>query len=234
MTMELSDHLLRRALLEAAALDFAGMSEEVPMSSRQAKRMRTLLADPFGYARRATRPLWKQLAHTAAMIALAAGLSVTVLAAASPTVRAAIKQWFMEIRQWDIVYYFTAAPEEEELPYYTITELPEGYAYAEETTENGYRRIRYKNVQGQRITLEYTLMEFGSTLWISTSNMEVRDITVNGHPGQLYLSLDPTESSAILWMDEATNLQFLIDSFTGESSLLHMAESISLCNIEKP
>ena len=234
MTTELSDTLLRRALLEAAALDFSGATEEFPLSPRQARRHKALLADPFGYARRAARPLWKKTLHSAAMAAVAAGLSLAMLSAASPTVRAAIKQWFMEIRQWDIVYYFTGNPIEKELPYYTFTDLPEGYVYTEEKYEDGYRRIRYENEDGQRIRLEYMDMEDGSAFWVDTEQMEVRDVWVNACPGQVFLSSDPKQGNAILWIDEGTNIQFFIDAFVEESVLLHMAESISLCKTEKP
>ena len=234
MTIQQENALIRRALLEAAAADFAGEAEEVPMSPRQFKRMRAMTADPFGYARRVRRSWWRKAAHTAAMAALAVGLSIEVLAAASPTVRAAIKQWFMEVRQRDIVYHFTGEPEEKELPCYTIAELPEGYAYTKERFEDVSRRIQYENAQGQRITLEYMFMESGSVFWISTRDMDVRDITVNGHSGQLFLSQDEAQSSGVLWVDEEANLQFYVDAFADEAVLLHMAESVSLCKTEKP
>lgn len=234
MTPELQDELLRRALLDAAAADFAGEAEAVPMSPRQEKRMRSMLADPFAYARRARRPWWRQAMHTAAMLAVTLGLSVALLAALSPTVRAAIKQWFLELRQSDIVYYFTGETREEELPYYTITELPEGYAYLDEQSEDGYRRIRYENANGQRIRLEYAPMEDGSAFWISTKDMVVRDVTVNGCPGQVFLSLNSEEGNAVVWMDADENFQFFINAFADESALLHMAESISLVKTEKP
>ena len=234
MTPELQDELLRRALLDAAAADFAGEAEAVPMSPRQEKRMRSMLADPFAYARRARRPWWRQAMHTAAMLAVTLGLSVALLAALSPTVRAAIKQWFLELRQSDIVYYFTGETREEELPYYTITELPEGYAYLDEQSEDGYRRIRYENANGQRIRLEYAPMEDGSAFWISTKDMVVRDVTVNGCPGQVFLSLNSEEGNAVVWMDADENFQFFIKAFADESALLHMAESISLVKTEKP
>ena len=232
--MTMDNDLLRRALLDAAAADFAGEAEAVPMSPRQEKRMRSMLADPFAYARRARRPWWRQAMHTAAMLAVTLGLSVALLAALSPTVRAAIKQWFLELRQSDIVYYFTGETREEELPYYTITELPEGYAYLDEQSEDGYRRIRYENANGQRIRLEYAPMEDGSAFWISTKDMVVRDVTVNGCPGQVFLSLNSEEGNAVVWMDADENFQFFINAFADESALLHMAESISLVKTEKP
>ena len=121
MTIQQENALIRRALLEAAAMDFAGEAPEVPLSPRQEKRMKAMLAAPFAYARRARRPWWRQALHTAAMAAVALGLSIALLATLSPSVRAAIQQWFLEIRNSDIVYYFTGEGTQKELPYYTIT-----------------------------------------------------------------------------------------------------------------
>ena len=235
MTIQQENALIRRALLEAAALDFGGEAGEIPLSPRQEKRMNAMLADPFGYAKGAARPLWKQAAHTAAMAALAVGLSIAVLAAASPTVRAAIKQWFMEVRQRDIVYHFTGEPEEKELPCYTIAELPEGYVPTGETVElRGYRSITYQNTDGQLLYLNYMYMDQGSAHGVSIEHMEVRDVTVNGLSGQLYLTLDPAYSSGLVWRDETANIQFEINAFADESVLLHMAESVSLCKTANP
>ena len=233
MTIQQENALLRRALLEAAAADFDAEAPEIPQSFRQEKRMRAMLADPFGYAKRARRPWWRQFVHTAAMAAVAVGLSIALLAALSPTVRAAIKQWFMEIRNSDIVYHFTGEEAQKELPYYTITELPEGYTYAEETGEDGYRCIIYRNSMGDQIVLEYSSMEEGTAFWVSTKDMEVRDIQVNGCPGQVFLSCKTSVSNIIVWADEMANIQFSIDSFANELELLHMAESLSLVKTEK-
>lgn len=230
MTAELE--FLRRALLDAAAADFAGEAEEAPMSPRQFKRMRAMTADPFLYVKKYRRPWWRQAAHTAAVAAVTLGLSVALLSALSPTVRAAIKQWFMELRQSDIVYYFYGEAKEEALPYYSITELPEGFAYAEEENDDGYRCIWYENESGNRIRLEYTFMEKGTAFVVDTENMSVREVVVNGCLGQLFLSSDPKQGSCVVWLNESENFQFFLNAFTDESALLHMAESVSLVKSE--
>ena len=229
----MQDAVLCRALLEAAALDFAGEAPEAPRSPRQEKRMNAMLADPFAYARRVRRPWWRQALHSAAMVTVTVGLSIALLAAVSPTVRAAIQQWFMEIRNSDIVYYFTGEAKNEELPYYTITDLPDGYAYMEETYEDGYRTIIYQNNDGQEIVLAYSGMEDGTAFWVSTKDMNVHDITINECLGQVFISEKPSVSNIIVWVDEETNIQFSIDSFASELELLHMAESLSLVKTEK-
>lgn len=236
MTEQQETVLLRRALLDAAALDFHDALTHPPgaaVSRRQERRMRAMLAHPDGYARRYRRPLWKKAARMAAMAALTLGLSAAMLLTVSPTARAAVKQWFLNIRHSDVVYYFTGETRDDGLPCYTITDLPEGYIDSEQTDDADTRRIVYRNSDGQKLVLEYSYMQQGSALWIDTENMTVHDISVNRCPGQVFLSSDPKQGSAIVWMDEDTGIQFLIDAFADESVLLHMAESVSLVKTEK-
>ena len=168
------------------------------------------------------------------MAAVTLGLSVALLSALSPTVRAAIKQWFMELRQSDIVYYFTGEPLEEELPYYTITELPEGFAYAEEENEDGYRSILYTDSHGRKIYLDYSDMATGSAFVVDMENTTVQNITVNGYPGQIFISMETEQTNGNAWVDEGDNIQFYIDAPVEDSLLMHMAESVSLVKTEKP
>ena len=236
MTMEQENALIRRALLEAAALDFAALRGETPpLSSRQEKRLRAMLADPFGYARHVRRPVWKKALHTAAMIAVTAALSLSLLSAASPAVRAAIKAWFMEIRHSDIVYYFMGEPNDHELPDYTISELPEGYEATGEIFETqNYRSITYEDADGRPMYFNYMYMEQGGAHGISTDGMEVYDVMVNGCAGKFFRSIDPAYSNGLIWTDEHSNMQFTIDAHADEMVLLHMAESVSLAKTEKP
>ena len=230
----MQDAVLRRALLEAAAADFAGEAPEVPLSPRQVKRMNAMLAAPFAYARRVRRPWWRQALHSAAMVTVTVGLSIALLAAVSPTVRAAIQQWFMEIRNSDIVYYFTGETKNEEIPYYTITDLPEGYERTNVVEGLFSRHFTYENADGQKLRFSYTQMEQGSARAVKTEDAQVKDITVEGCPGVMILPADTNIASTIMWTDETENVQFVIDAYVSESVLLHMAESVSLAKTEKP
>lgn len=235
MTVQRKNDLLRQALLEAAAADFAAEAAEVSMSRRQARRMKAMLADPFGYAKRARWPWWRQAMHTAAMVAVTVGLSIALLAALSPSVRAANKQWFLEIRNSDIVYYFTGEAKDEELPYYTITDLPEGYETTGEVFETqDYRSITYEDANGRPMYFNYMYMEKGGAHGVSTEGMEVHDVMVKGCAGQFFRSIDPVYSNGLVWTDEDSNIQFTIDAYADEMVLLHMAKSISLVKTEKP
>lgn len=232
MTEQQENTLIRRALMDAAAQDFEQELTNPPparLSRRQTRRMKAMLADPTGYYRRVTRPVWKKVMHTAAMFAVTVGLSATVLSSLSPDVHAMMKAWFKSIRQSDIVYYFTGEAGSETLPRYIIADLPEGYQQSGDTVElTGYYSICYKNDDGLPLYFIYSEMAQGSALGVETENMEVSDITVNGCDGQLFLSLDPAVSNAIVWMDEDANIQFVIDAYEDDSVLLHMAKSVYL------
>ena len=233
----MNEAVLRDAAREVRDAMLASLPPECPhyeASPTFEARMHRLLHDPAGYAKKMLRPWYEKALHTAAMAAVAAGLSLFLISQASPTAWAAVKQWFMEIRASDIVYFFTGEAGETELPYYTITELPEGYTYKKESYEDGHRRIWYENSGGQQLLLEYWFMESGSALWIDTEDMEVYDTLINGCPCQVFISLDQTQSNAIVWIDEQANLQFFMDAFINESALLHIAESVSLCKTENP
>ena len=74
MTDRELDALLRYALLDAGAEDWAKETEQPEAESRrQRRRMRAMLADPRGYARRASRSLGRRVLRAAACLALAQG-----------------------------------------------------------------------------------------------------------------------------------------------------------------
>lgn len=234
----MNEAVLRDAAREVRDAMLASLPPECPhyeASPAFERRMGRLLHDPAGYAKKMLRPWYEKALHTAAMAAVAAGLSLFLISQVSPTAWAAVKQWFMEIRASDIVYYFTGEARDEELPYYTITELPEGYVPTGEVIElTGYRSTTYMNADGTPLYFDYGFMHKGSAHGVDTGGMEVYDITVNGCPGQMFLSLDPAYSNGIVWTDEKANIQFSINAYAEDTVLLHMAESVSLCKTENP
>ena len=174
------------------------------------------------------------------------------LMAASPTVRAAVARWFTEYsetgeNQW-LSYFFTGdivyTSEDEPMPVFTITALPEGY---EERADKRARfastiaaSFYYKADEGEdySISLTYTYMQ-DDTRWHYPADPEryvYRPVAVNGHEGMLGIYREENGSercNSIIWMDEETNFQFQI-SFAWEelqlteNELIAMAESVQM------
>lgn len=224
--------LVRNVLLDALAADWdvaLNMAAETPLSRRQRRRMAAMTADPWGYLRRFSRPMWKKIAQTAAAVLLAASVTLGGLLAASPTVRAAVARWFAEVYESQILYRFSGETTADALPHYTIAALPEGYVLTDEVVEfPGYEKTTYQTVDGQTIHLTCSKMQQGSAVSIDTDDMDVRDVTVSGHRGQVYISLKEETSNGIIWMDDTRAICFTVDGFFTENELLHMAESVSL------
>lgn len=238
MTEKELDTLLRRALLDAEKADWKETMDAASPgepSLRQRRRMGALLANPEGYARRAAWPVWKRAVRTAACFLLACVLGFGALLAANPTARADFAQWAREWKDGMMGYYFTGLPSQEELPWYEIGEPLEGYVEGDRSKFGSHARIHYYNRSGRRISFSYQRMQQGLMFGVVTDGveMEIEEVTVNGCPGDLYLVTDGTQSSALVWMDEKTELVFTLDAWAGKKELLHMAESVYLSETPK-
>lgn len=113
------------------------------------------------------------------------------------------------------------------LPKYEITAMPEGYALLEESHAAEHSE-RYRNDDGDYLWFEYQPMMQGAAMSVSTEDVVVSEVKVNGCPGQLFHSLDKDMSSAIVWIDEKSDLKFLLDGFFSDQELLRMAESVKM------
>ena len=234
--------LLRNILLEAAMADYAAELADhrpEPMSARLQRQMNAMLNDPNVWAKRLHRSIWSKVARAAAMILLAFSLSLGALMAVSPTIRAAIINWVVEWYDTQIVYRFSGRPADNSfapLPRYEVTALPEGYRpFKDEIVTPDSYDIGYVNEDGELFWFGYQRMEQGSVLAIQedTEGMTADEVTVNGCKGWVYCSQDAEPYNIVVWIDEKQNLEFDISGFFSRDELLHIAESVSLCNSTK-
>ncbi|WP_297980548.1 hypothetical protein [uncultured Oscillibacter sp.] len=129
------DEILRRGLMEANLAQYETVLDKLPdwepdFSPRYCRERMRLLADPWNWVRRRARPLWKQIARTAACVVLACTLALGSLMAVSPTVRAAVIGWFRETFE-GYTYYTGPAPDEiaewEQTSVWRPTRVPKGW-----------------------------------------------------------------------------------------------------------
>lgn len=234
MTEHKENELLRDLLLDAAAEEFAeefAGTAHVETSSRFQKSMHSLLTDPNGWAKRRQRPLWKRVARTAAVLLLACILSLGMLMMVSPKVYAAVANWIAVRYENAMSYHFGGEPKGTQMRDYEITYFPQGYnPYGQFVIQpdefSNTTAITYSGPEQHELYFEYFPMESSTAMMCYTENMTVTDIVVNGQPGQLYISQDESESSAVVWMNERENMCFTIDAFLDGDELLHIAESV--------
>ena len=134
-----------------------------------------------------------------------------------------------------VTYRYAGDDMVDDLPEYTITELPEGYAEdRDQRIEFGTQTyISYQNGDiNSTITLHYCYMQQGAATVFVLENADSVPIIVNGCEGQIFLSKNlETTRNAVTWIDIEQNIQFTIQARLSTDDLLHMAESVSLDNL---
>ena len=128
MTDQELDRMMRRVLLDSLRNDEAiGMTVTFAPSRKHQHQMRVMLKDPLKWLRNRMKPIWKLAAQRAAVILLAASVSLGSLMAVSPTVRAAVVRWATEWYETYVVYRFSGGTISEEMPKYEIADIPEAF-----------------------------------------------------------------------------------------------------------
>lgn len=236
MTDEELDGFMRRVLLDALQLEWSDFLEDAPpveTSKHYRHQMRKMVADPLAWYRKKTRPILEKAFRAVAAFLIICSLAFGTLMVASPTARAAVLQWVREWYETHIVYRYSGEVSSSEMPQYGISALPDDYIEIDRSEFPGYVSVTYQNQDGMNLYLDYTLIRQGSAADFVTDNMAVSDITVNEFPGQLFLSQTSEQTSAVTWIDSDHNIQFTVDGFGDEASLLHMAESVALVKSTK-
>lgn len=231
MTEDEERILLKKVLLDAAEKEFAedfSNNEPVSATPNYRRQMIAMQNDPMKWAARRKRPAWKRFVKMVATILLTISLSLGALVAVSPTVRAAVIEWLVEWYEGSVIYRFFGEPDFSEMPVYEISNLPSGYEQVDVSYEEPNEvEINYENANGDIITFEYMRVEDGSAIIVSTEDMKITEVFVGDNLGHLYVSEDNQQSSLITWYDEAKEIQFMIDGYLSDHTLLEMANSVS-------
>ena len=196
-----NDELLRNALLDAAAAEFAAeLSDTSPAeaSARLLRSMRAMLNDPNGWARRRRRPVWQRLARAAAMILLALSLSLGALMAPdyAPT-------WLPE----------GFVPDERE------------------KTDEAVFSAYHDAVGGGGFTFDYCIASEDMQIQIAGYDNEIapapEECFVNAYTADYYPA-GASGTNNLVWMDETRGILFTISSTLEKDVILHIAESVCL------
>lgn len=233
MTEQTLDARLQAILLNGLRQEFGTMDDaaEADFSPRFRKQMAKMVADPRGWYKRKSRPVWQQMLRTAASIALVLMLSFAVVLAAVPTARAAVFGWIKDRYENYFVFRFDDESSEMEGPlFYRPTWIPEGYAEFLVDETGNLSLLAYKNEAGDLLTLGYINNQAGANWFIDVSQAEITKVTVNGVPAELMISKDPDVASGIAWSTNTT--AFYINGFVDRETLIAIAESVVMVEID--
>ena len=236
MTDQELDQLMMRVLLDGLKEEEQQAEEAqsafVP-SAGYRRQMKKMCRDPLGWKRSKERSLWKGILHRAAMILLVLTVGFGTVMLTMPTVRAAVLKWVVEVYETYVLYRYSGESPYEEVPAYTITDLPEGFVETERM-DGTMAYIIYKNKENEDdvIGLFCSVIEDGGLTSFSTENVEIAEVIVTfNRKSYKGLFVDPISTdglSTLDWIVPELSLHFMIDSALTKEEMLHMAENISL------
>ncbi len=237
MTNEQFDTLLNQALTEAILEELHPALCQADTlspnwSSAYLHRRTKILADPFGYAKRKTRPVWQKALRLAACFLLVCSISAAGIFTLSPEARAwglgVLRQWFPQYTN----YIFGVAPEPTPcvwLPQY----LPEGYALTItfDPTPNA-TTLTYEDEFGHYIDFTYQTAEAGAGFAIDNEHSVLTPAYVNESPADLYTSNQAGWPHHLVWSASNESVSFHISADDlSPSELIKIAETVE--NIKK-
>ena len=224
--MDEREALLRRALMEANLTDYAAVPAEEPeFSSRYLRRRARLLADPFRWAKKRARPLWRRAVQSAACAALACAVALGAAMAVSPTVRAAVLGWLRELAGPGVHYSSTAeAAPSAEPPRWRPVGLPEEWRLYSISTPGLGRAVTWYYRNGEaRLTFDcWSGGSVGATL-SHDAEAAWEAAAVNGRPADFYRD----EAGNLLVWEGADGVLFQLQAPLDRAELEEIAEGVA-------
>lgn len=178
--------------------------------------------------RRADHPRWYSIRQYAASFALMTLLGGTVWLTVDVDARATFLGW---VRETYKTYFVCHADQNSaaDLGCYRLGWLPVGYTeFFTEDSQNEVFMV-YSNQDGQKLKFRYTSNISESDWFIDISQMETKQVLVNGKQADLLVSTDVKTASAILWFSE-DGTAFYLSGYLSEDELIRVAENIQKIN----
>lgn len=190
-------------------------------SPRFQKRMKRVL-------HRLKHPIRHRVIQRVACVLLVMLLSFASFLAISPTVRAAVFGWIREQYESFIEYYFPESlnhgtePTTYQLPY-----IPEGYEEFGKSEQSSGITIYYANHTNDRLMyFGYSTEPDFTAYRVDIEAFKLETASVNGNSADIFISTDPSQANAIVWIDSKTNTYFCISAYLEKEELIYMAENI--------
>jgi|GEM_PF-1446499 len=217
---------LRKGLMLANMPGEDILPVEFEYSPRYKSWEHKFLANHIGTEKKKSRPMWRRILKTAAVILLILTVSFGAVMAFNSDVRAAVMRWVFEHFQTHDTYRFVGEPSGQSIGQWYPTYLPDEYTEVERIDLDGYVIVRFENGSGDKIELNYQEITAGGLFHLDNEQMNRVEITADGVTFITYQSTEEYKSNLVLWEDEASQVMFLLSSFESCETLIRIAESM--------
>lgn len=230
MTNDSLDWMIRQALLAAAEADcqqvMAQTTEELSPSPAYQRWTQHFLKNPLAELRRTRRPVWQNVARTAACFLLAGSLSFATVMAVSPSAREQVVRWFTYHFSDHVSYTFSGQDSSDALRNWVPTYLPDGYVQTDFIDLENQIAIYYNaDDPDMRLKFNYMLLSEGGGFDLDNEHHTISNVTINGLSGQLLTATDNVPNM-LVWFDEVNNYAFLLMSRLNCDTLIRIAENV--------
>lgn len=235
MTDQELDRMMRRVLIDSMKLKTEQSGEEqssaFQATPKYRRQMQAMVSNPLRWLHRREHPMWRRALQKVAIISLICLLAFGCVMMVSPAARAAVVRWVVEWYGNTINYFYSGEQNQEPLPLYGISDLPEGYVETARNITPSLVAVTYENQDGGAIYFDYSFMHQGAQTSFTLNDDDVIDVEVNGMAGKFFESHVSGNLNKLTWIDAEQDLQFTIGGCFEYDELLHMAETVSLCGM---
>lgn len=231
MTDREFDALLRRALTDnVRARQARVFADGLPLPEHTRRYLRwekKLLADPFGFARRQARPVWKKALQTAASILLCFAVLFGAVMAVVPSARAWVVDrviyWMEDFTRFRFYDEEAQGLSANWRPAY----IPEGFEEvgADWGESSHLLYLTYENSAGGKIVLSALPAEQNFSFNVDNEHSDYHEVEINGQPASLFVSNTEGYPSYLIWTSADQSTAFQISANVSTDEILRIAEN---------
>lgn len=179
---------------------------------------------------RTNHPIQHRILRSAASILLVILLGFSSVLAVSVEAREAVFGWIREQYESFYEYFFEGQPGNEEPAAYYPEWLPDGFKHEATFDIAGGETLLYVGSDGTIAEFSYSTAPESFSMLIENVECEQQPVVIHGYEGTLYIPTDPSLSSGVIWVDDATNTIFHVSASIETDQILKIAEHITKNN----
>lgn len=218
-----------KMLAQAAAVLATAINESLPdpkdctheFSAEFERKMKRI-------TRRANHPILYRTLRSVASIILVITIGFGSVLAVSAEARAAVFGWVKEQYESFYEYFFEGEVELAESAKYQPGWMPDGCELLTVEETAGGETYIYKDKSGLLAQFYYIYDPDSQKLYIDTVEYISEPVSINGHSGEMYISIYDDETSSIVWTDNSTNTLFYVSGPYEKDTLIKIAENIQV------
>lgn len=231
MTDSEFEALVRQAMIDKLHGEYDELlSAELPWpqsSPRHRRWEKKLLADPVGFARRQSRPVWQKTLRAAACVLLCLATLFGALMAVSPTARAWVMERAVRWTEHFTEFTFISRNPEGVTGDWRPAYIPEGFVetdvYWVEDVE--LLEVTYEAGDGRFFIISSMPARQSGSFTVDNEHSDYSEVKVNGHAASLFTSNTEGAPSYLLWVNAEQTTAFQISSNLDPAEMLRIAES---------